>query len=66
VLQGRRSPVPVPDEMDYFNLPKPSSRTMALGSTEPLTEMSTRKFPCGKKRPTHRADSLAAICELNI
>jgi hypothetical protein len=37
-----------PDEVDFFfNLPNPSSRTMALGSTQPLTEMSTRKIPGG-------------------
>jgi hypothetical protein len=30
---------------------------MALGSTQPLTKMSTRK------RPARRADNLAAICE---
>jgi hypothetical protein len=45
---SRRSPVRVPDEVDFFNLPNPSSRTMALGSTQPLTEMSTRKFTGGK------------------
>jgi hypothetical protein len=27
---------------DFFNWPNPSSRTLALGSTQPLTEMSTR------------------------
>jgi hypothetical protein len=27
--------------------PNPSSRTMALGSTQPLTEMSTRNLPGG-------------------
>jgi hypothetical protein len=47
MLQTRRSPVRVPDEVDFFNIPDPSSRTMALGSTQPLTEMSTRKFPGG-------------------
>jgi hypothetical protein len=31
-----------PDEVDILNLPNPSGRTMALGSTQPLTEMSTR------------------------
>jgi hypothetical protein len=31
----------------FFNLPNPSSRTMALGSTQPLTEMSTRNLPEG-------------------
>jgi hypothetical protein len=29
----------------FFNLPNPSSRTMALGSTQPLKEMSTRNLP---------------------
>jgi hypothetical protein len=31
-----------PDEVDVFN---PSNRTMALGSTQLLTEMSTRNLP---------------------
>jgi hypothetical protein len=65
MLKAGRSPVQVPDEVDFFNLPNPSSRTMALGSTQPLTEISTRNLPGGKKRPTRRADNLAAICELN-
>jgi hypothetical protein len=43
----------------------PSIRTMALGSTQPLTEMSTRNLSECKKRPGHRADNLAAICEPN-
>jgi hypothetical protein len=61
------SPVQVPDEVYFFfNLPNPSSRTMALGSTQPLTEMSTRNFPGGKKRPALRADNLAAIYEPNV
>jgi hypothetical protein len=34
---------------------------MALGMTQPLTEMSTRNFPGGKKRPARRADNLAAL-----
>jgi hypothetical protein len=33
------------DEVDIFNLPNPSSRTMALGSTQTLTEMSIRNLP---------------------
>jgi hypothetical protein len=48
MLQAGRSPVIIPDEVDFFNFPNPSSRTMALGSTQPLTEISTRKFPGGK------------------
>jgi hypothetical protein len=36
---------------------------MALGSTEPLAEMSTRNIPGGKGRPASKADDLTAICE---
>jgi hypothetical protein len=66
MLQAGRSPVRVPDEVDFFNLPSPSSRTMALGSTQPLTQMRTRNLPGGKKRPARRADNLAAIYEPNV
>jgi hypothetical protein len=66
MLQARRSPVQVPNEVDFFNLPNPSSRTMALVSTEPLTELSTRNLPGGKKRPECRTDSLATMYELNV
>jgi hypothetical protein len=41
MLQAGRLLVRIPDEVDFFNLPNPSSGTMALGSTHPLTEMST-------------------------
>jgi hypothetical protein len=37
-----------PDEVDFFyNLPNPSNRTMALGSTQPLIEMGIRNLPGG-------------------
>jgi hypothetical protein len=36
---------------------------MALGSTQPLAEMSTRNLPGGKGRPARKADNLTAICE---
>jgi hypothetical protein len=36
---------------------------MALGSTQPLTEMRTRNLPGGKGWPTHKGDNLTAICE---
>jgi hypothetical protein len=39
---------------------------MALVSTQPLREMSTRNLREGKKRPVRRADNLAAICEPNV
>jgi hypothetical protein len=40
-----------------------SNCTMALGSIQPLTEMSTRNLPGGKGRPARKADNLTAICE---
>jgi hypothetical protein len=46
-LQAGRSQVRVPMRWIFFNWPDPSSRTMALQSTQPLTEMSTRKIPGG-------------------
>jgi hypothetical protein len=36
---------------------------MALDSFKPLTEMSTRNIPGGKRRPAHKADNLTGICE---
>jgi hypothetical protein len=39
---------------------------MALGSTQPLTEMSTRKIPGGNGRPARKDDNLTAICEPTV
>jgi hypothetical protein len=36
---------------------------MALGSTQPLTEMNTRNLPGSKGWPARKADNLTAICE---
>jgi hypothetical protein len=36
---------------------------MALGSTQPLTEMSTMNLPGDKERPARKAENLTAICE---
>jgi hypothetical protein len=36
---------------------------MALGSTQPLTEMSTTNLHGGKGRPARKADNLTTICE---
>jgi hypothetical protein len=33
---------------------------MALGSTQPLTEVSTRDFCGGKEQPARKADNLTA------
>jgi hypothetical protein len=66
MLQVGRSSVRVQDEVDICKLPNPSSLTMALGSTQPLTEMSTRNLRGGKKRPARKAGNLTAICEPNV
>jgi hypothetical protein len=63
MIQAGRSPVRVPHEVDFFNLPSHTSRTTALRSTHPLTIISTKNFPGGKKWPARRADNLAAICD---
>jgi hypothetical protein len=39
---------------------------MALGSTQPLTEMSTRNLSEGKGRPMRKADNLIAVCEPSV
>jgi hypothetical protein len=63
MLQAGRSRDRIPmRSFDFFNLRNPSSRTMALGLTQPLPEMSTRNFPGGKGRLERNAD-LTAICE---
>jgi hypothetical protein len=54
----------IPDEViGIFKGPNPSSLTIALGSTQPLTEMSTRNLPGDKGLPVRKADNLTAICE---
>jgi hypothetical protein len=51
--------------LNFFNLLNPSSRTVTLGSTQLLTERSTRNIPGGKGGlPERVADNLTAICEL--
>jgi hypothetical protein len=39
---------------------------MALGSTQPLTEMRTRNLPGGKGRPVRKADNLTATSEPTV
>jgi hypothetical protein len=36
---------------------------MALGLTQPLTEMSTTNLPTVKERMVSKADNLTAICD---
>jgi hypothetical protein len=53
-----------PNEVDFFfSWPNHSSHAMALGTTQPLTEMSTRNLPGGKGRPARTANNLTAIFE---
>jgi hypothetical protein len=53
-----------PDEVHFFfNWPVPSSSTMALGSTQSLTEMSTWNLPGGEGRPARKVDKFTVICE---
>jgi hypothetical protein len=50
----------IPDIIGFYSLPNPSSRTMALSSTQPLTEMSTRNLSVGKGQPVCMANNLTA------
>jgi hypothetical protein len=45
-----------------FNRPNTSVRTLALGLTQPLREMSTRNLP----GPARKADNFTAICESSV
>jgi hypothetical protein len=62
-LQAVKVAGSIPYEVTVFlNWPKPCSRTMALRSTQSLTEMSTRNLTEGKGRSARKAD-LTAIGE---
>jgi hypothetical protein len=51
--------------LDFLIYPILSATVIILGSTHPLTEMSTRNLPGGKGHLlTCKADNLAAVCEL--
>jgi hypothetical protein len=47
----------------FLSCPNPTSCTMALGLTQPLTELSTGNFPWGEGQLAPKADSLTAISE---
>jgi hypothetical protein len=64
MLQARRSRVRfLMRSLNSLNLPNPSSGTMTLGSTQPITEMSTRNLRGGKDRRARKSDNFTAICE---
>jgi hypothetical protein len=51
---------------ENFHWYNPSSRTMALGSTRPQTEMSTRNISWGWRRLVHGADdSTTLMCRMS-
>jgi hypothetical protein len=45
----------------FFSLTYPSGRTTALGSTQPVTEMSTRNISWGVGLPVHMAGNLTTF-----
>jgi hypothetical protein len=44
-----------------FHCHNPSGCTLALGSTQPLTEMSTKNISCRYRQPMSRADNLTTF-----
>jgi hypothetical protein len=64
---NRKVVISIPDEVTgIFNLGDHSGCTMALGSTQPLTEISTRNLPGRKRRPARKADNFTADCLENV
>jgi hypothetical protein len=58
----RKVEVSFPDGViGIFNWSNPSSRTMVLRSTQPLTEMSTSNLPGDHGRPARMADNTTTI-----
>jgi hypothetical protein len=49
----------------FSSWPNPSSRIMGLGSTQPLTEISTRNLPGGKGGPAPKVDNPTASTSHN-
>jgi hypothetical protein len=67
MLQAGRSWVQFPMwSSDFFNLLNLSSSTVALGLTQPLTEMSTRNLPRGNSSQcTRQTTSLPSVSWLS-
>ena len=56
---SRKGAGSIPDGViGIFHFHNPSGRTMVLGSTQPLTEMSTRNISWGQRQPVRRVDNL--------
>jgi hypothetical protein len=66
MLQAGKSPVRVSNKVDILNLRNPSSRTMAMGSTQPLTEMSTKNLLGSKSgRRVGLKILLSSVCRMS-
>jgi hypothetical protein len=64
MLHTGKSRVRFPVRSSHFSFDQiPSNHTLAVGSTQPLTEMSTRDLPGGKQRLASKAYNVTAICE---
>jgi hypothetical protein len=68
MIQAQKFADSFPDEVNeiLLNLAHPFSLTVALGSTQPLAEMSTKNLPWGgggKLRPARKADNFTTIYE---
>jgi hypothetical protein len=54
----------IDEAVGSFTWTNPSSRTVALGSTQPLNRNECQKYSWGgKERPARKADNLTFICE---
>jgi hypothetical protein len=64
MLASRKVAGSIPVEVTKFcNVPNFSSRTMALGSIQLVTETNTGNLPGSNGRPVSKADNFTAICE---
>jgi hypothetical protein len=63
MLQARRLRVQFEIMSLDFSIDLNLPVTLALGWTQPVTEMSARNLPGVKGWPVHKADSLTAICD---
>jgi hypothetical protein len=63
MLQTGRSRISLPIKSLDLSTDLIFPASVVLGSTQPLTEMSTRNLPWGKGWLARKADNLTVICE---
>jgi hypothetical protein len=67
MLQARKFASANPDEVTWcFNLPGSSNRTINMGLTKYLTEMSSKYLPEVKAESVRKTDNLTIICKLFV